>query len=340
MNSSEPISETHYFHTYQQLHLIKILHLVTVMFNELTVIRDLKSRFKSRSDNVILGIGDDCAAVKPGSGLMLYSTDTVTEGIHFLTSYMTCREIAAKSVSAAVSDIAAMGGTPLYFLSTLGIPKCFPQNNIDELLEGFGDSSELYGIELVGGNISGSDKLFIDITVIGEVEKDMLVSRKGASEGDTLFVTGTLGDSSMGLELLKTGKGADDGYLENSHKQPQARTDTGKMLAENYAVSSMIDISDGFLIDLERITLEKGLGADIYLERLPLSDQYVERKDQFKEPLSFALSGGEDYELLFTASAENVDKIKEITNDSVFKFQMWVRLQIRTELTFTARIEN
>ena len=93
------------------------------MFNELTVIRDLKSRFKSRSDNVILGIGDDCAAVKPGSGVMLYSTDTVTEGIHFLTSYMTFSEIAAKSVSAAVSDIAAMGANELRFvLVSLGLP--------------------------------------------------------------------------------------------------------------------------------------------------------------------------------------------------------------------------
>ena len=282
------------------------------MFNELTVIRDLKSRFKSRSDNVILGIGDDCAAVKPGSGVMLYSTDTVTEGIHFLTSYMTFSEIAAKSVSAAVSDIAAMGGCPLYFLSTLGIPKCFPQNHTDELLEGFEESCGLYGIELIGGNISGSEKLFIDITVIGEVDKDRLVSRKGAAEGDTLFVTGTLGDSAMGLELLKTGRGTSDGFLENRHKRPTARTVPGKLLSDNSSVSSMIDISDGFLIDLERITLESGLGADIYLDRLPLSEQYREQKDIFKEPLSFALSGGEDYELLFTARPENVEKIKEL----------------------------
>ena len=282
------------------------------MFDELTVIRDLKSRFKSLSDNIVLGIGDDCAAVKPGGGVMLYSTDTVTEGIHFLTSYMTFSEIAAKSVSAAVSDIAAMGGRPLYFLSTLGIPKCFPQNHTDELLAGFEESSGFYGIELIGGNISGSEKLFIDITIIGEVDEDRLVSRKGAAEGDTIFVTGTLGDSSMGLELLKAGKGTSDGYLENRHKQPTARTGSGKILADNFTVSSMIDISDGFLIDLERITLESGLGADIYLEKLPLSEQYREKKDQFKEPLSFALSGGEDYELLFTTRPENVGKIKEL----------------------------
>ena len=282
------------------------------MFNELTVIRDLKSRFKSRSDNVILGIGDDCAAVKPGSGIMLYSTDTLTEGIHFLTSYMTFREIASKSVSTAVSDIAAMGGTPLYFLSTLGIPKCFPQNHTNELLAGFEESSGLYGIELIGGNISGSEKLFIDITIIGEVDKDRLVSRKGAADGDILFVTGTLGDSAMGLELLKTGKGTSDGFLENRHKQPTARTGAGKLLADNFTVSSMIDISDGFLIDLERITLESGLGADVYLDRLPLSEQYRERKSLFNEPLSFALSGGEDYELLFTARPENVKKTEEL----------------------------
>ena len=284
------------------------------MFNELDVLKDLKSRFKSSSDKIALGIGDDCAAVKSSSGLTLYSSDTVVEGIHFSTSYMTCREIAIKAVSAAVSDIAAMGGSPNYFLSTIGIPKCTPQNQIDGLLDGFQNSSRLYGIELIGGNLTASEKLFIDITVIGEVDKDKIVKRSGASEGDLLFVTGTLGDSAKGLELLRSENGIRDPYLESRHKDPRARIKAGKLLGDNQIASSMIDISDGFLLDLERITVEYGLGADIYLERLPVSEKYIELQKSTEVPLSLALSGGEDYELLFSVPEGNREKIDNLTS--------------------------
>ncbi len=284
------------------------------MFNELSVLKDLKSRFKSRSAKIALGIGDDCAAVKTGSGLTLYSSDTVVEGIHFSTSYMTRREIAVKAVSAAVSDIAAMGGSPNYFLSTIGIPKCTPQDQIDGLMDGFQESSKLYDIELIGGNLTASEKLFIDITVIGEVEKDKIVKRSGASEGDLIFVTGTLGDSAKGLELLRTGKETSDKYLEKRHKDPRARIKAGKLLGDNLIASSMIDISDGFLLDLERITVGYGLGADIYLDKLPLSENYIDSQKSSEIPLSLALSGGEDYELLFTVPGGNRDKIDNLNS--------------------------
>jgi len=275
--------------------------MVAAMLNELSVLKELKSRFISNSDKLVLGIGDDCAAVKAGSILTLYSCDTVVEGVHFSTSYMTCREISKKAVSASVSDIAAMGGRPNYFLSTLGISKCIPQNHIDELLEGFEESSEIYGIDLIGGNITSSEKLFIDITVIGEVDHDKIVKRSGASVGDILFVTGSLGDSAKGLEILRSGTEERDEYLENRHKDPTARINEGKLLGDSQIASSMIDISDGFLIDLERITLEYGYGADIFIDNLPLSKNYTDLQKSSEDPLSFALSGGEDYELLFSA---------------------------------------
>ena len=284
------------------------------MFNELDVLKDIKERFNCHSDKIAVGIGDDCAAVKAGSDLTLYSSDTVLEGIHFSTSYMTCREIARKAVSVSVSDIAAMGGSPDYFLSTIGIPKCTPQNQIDELLDGFNDSSGLYGVQLIGGNITTSEKLFIDITVIGHVDNTNIVRRAGASAGDLVFVTGTLGDSAMGLEILKLESRSGDQYLEKRHKDPRARTEAGKLLGDNQIPSSMIDISDGFLIDLERITVEYGLGADIFLEKIPVSKSYGKLQKSSEVPLSFALSGGEDYELLFTVPAGNIAKIKKISS--------------------------
>jgi len=285
------------------------------MFNELSILKELKSRFISRSDEVVIGIGDDCAAVKAGKVLTLYSSDTVVEGIHFLTSYMTYREISKKAVSASVSDIAAMGGKPNYFLSTIGISKCTPQNLIDELLDGFEEAADEYGIELIGGNITTSDQLFIDITVIGETDQDKVVKRSGACAGDLLFVTGTLGDSAKGLELLRPGNKERDEYLEKRHTNPTARINAGKSLGDHRVATSMIDISDGFLIDLERITVAHGTGADIFIDKLPLSKNYTDLKNSDEDPLFFALSGGEDYELLFSSHESNREKINYLKDE-------------------------
>jgi thiamine-monophosphate kinase len=285
------------------------------MFNELSVLKELKSRFISRSDEVVIGIGDDCAAVKTGEALTLYSSDTVVEGIHFLTSYMTYREISKKAVSASVSDIAAMGGKPNYFLSTIGIPKCTPQNLIDELLDGFEEAADEYEIELIGGNITASEQLFIDITVIGETDQDKVVKRSGACAGDLLFVTGTLGDSAKGLKLLGPGNKDRDEYLEKRHTNPTARINAGKLLGDNNIATSMIDISDGFLIDLERITVGQGTGADIFIDKLPLSKNYTDLINSDEDPFFLALSGGEDYELLFSSHESNRGKINYLKDE-------------------------
>jgi len=288
---------------------------VTAMIDELSVLKELKSRFTSCSDEVVIGIGDDCAAVKAGEVLTLYSSDTVVEGIHFSTSYMTFREISKKAVSASVSDIAAMGGRPNYFLSTLGISKCTPQNLVDELLDGFEEAADEYGIELIGGNITTSEKLFIDITVIGEANQNKVVKRSGASAGDLLFVTGTLGDSAKGLELLRRGNKEREEYLEKRHTNPTARINAGKLIGDLEIASSMIDISDGFLIDLERVTVAYKKGADIFLEKLPLSKNYTDLINSDEDPFLLALSGGEDYELLFTSHESNREKIKNLMDE-------------------------
>ena len=285
------------------------------MHNELSVLKELQSRFISGSDDVVIGIGDDCAAVKNGEVLTLYSSDTVVEGIHFSTTYMTYREISKKAVSASVSDIAAMGGRPNYYLSTIGISKCTEENQIDELLDGFEEASKQYGIELIGGNITTSEKLFIDITVIGESTLNNVVKRSGACVGDLIYVTGTLGDSAKGLELLRSAGKQGDEYLLNKHIDPIARINVGASIGVHGIATSMIDISDGFLIDLERITLAHGKGADIFTDKLPLSKNYTESFNSEEDPLFNALSGGEDYELLFTSNESMREKIKNLIDE-------------------------
>jgi thiamine-monophosphate kinase len=173
-----------------------------------------------------------------------------------------------------------------------------------------------FGLELIGGNLSASRELFIDVTVLGEVESDIMVKRTGARAGDTIYISGTVGDSVLGLKALKSGKKDEkDRFLISRHISPQPRLALGRELAERKLVTSMIDVSDGLILDLERITVEQGLGAEINVEQIPISPYYKDRISDFvSEPYEPALSGGEDYELLFTAPREKRDDIKNISN--------------------------
>ena len=287
------------------------------MFNEIDAIKSLKEKFRSTSSDVYLGIGDDCAAIKAGENkLLLISTDSLVEGVHFTTSYFKPLEIAEKSVAVSISDIASMGGSPRYILSTIGIPQCSEQEVVEELLEGIKSACSRYGVELIGGNITGSEKLFLDITAIGEIDEDKVVKRCGSRPGDLVFVTGNLGDSALGLKLLESGRKGPD--IVNCHKVPLARIEVGKKLAEGKLASSMIDISDGLIIDLERITVEHNLGARLYTENIPLSDNYRSLISEFEQDaFKLALTGGEDYELLFTSPPEAREEVKGI-EDSLY----------------------
>ena len=289
------------------------------MFNEIDALKSLKESFKAESDDILLGIGDDCAALRTGENkLLLISTDSVVEDVHFSTTYFEVQEIARKSVAVSISDIASMGGNPRFILSTIGIPKCTKQNLMDELLEGIKTSCAYYGIELIGGNITASEKLFLDITAIGEIDEDKIIKRSGANPGDSVFVTGSIGDSALGLKLLNSGM--KDSNVTHRHKNPEARTELGKELSGLGLATSMIDISDGLLLDLERITAEQNLGARIYLERIPLSDGYLKLVKNFEKDIyKLALTGGEDYELLFTSPPTNRDKLKALENSLKLK---------------------
>lgn len=286
------------------------------MTDELSIIKSIRERFKNASKGILLGIGDDAAAVKINPEfLLLVTTDSQVEGVHFLKELISAGDIGRRAVAVSVSDIGAMGGVPKYFLSSLGFSRQEDESFIKGIMDGFERAQEELKVTLIGGNLSESDKLFIDITVLGEVEPHIMVKRTGARPGDIIYVTGTVGDSALGLRILKSGrKNEREGYLISRYLSPQPRLALGRELARMRLPTSMIDISDGIALDLERITVEQGLGADIYVDLIPLSLDYRTIISDFaKNPYELALSGGEDYELLFTSSQERGKEIKEVS---------------------------
>jgi thiamine-monophosphate kinase len=286
------------------------------MIDELSVIRSIRERFKNASKGISLGIGDDAAAVKINPEcLLLATTDSQVEGVHFLKGLISAGDIGRRAVAVSVSDIGAMGGVPKFFLSSLGFSRQEDEGFLKGIIDGFERVEKEFKVALIGGNLSASDKLFLDITVLGEVEPHIMVERTGARPGDIIYVSGTVGDSALGLRILKRGrKNEREDYLISRHVSPQPRLALGRELAQMRLSTSMIDISDGIALDLERLTVEQGLGADIYIERIPLSPDYRARVSEFAQNLyELALSGGEDYELLFTSPQERGEEIKEVS---------------------------
>lgn len=282
----------------------------------------LKRQFATKNSNVLLGIGDDSSVLKlnPGRAL-LASSDTLVENVHFLKEKITPFKIGQKSVAVAVSDISAMGGVPIFILSTIGIEKdCF-KRIFKEIIKGIKSACKEFDIELVGGNLTQSATLFIDITAIGEINPEKIIKRSGAKSGDKIYVTGSIGDSALGLMLLdKRNNTESEAFLIKRHLEPVPRLKIGSLLAEKSIPSAMIDISDGLIIDLRRITSDFNIGAQIELENIPLSVEYLAHYQEFcDDRYSLAVSGGEDYELLFTSLPEKIDEIQEISRTTGIK---------------------
>jgi len=288
------------------------------MIDELSALKSIEERFHKTSKNVELGIGDDAAAVKFDAGkLVLSTTDSQVEDVHFVKSRITPSDLARKAVAVSVSDVGAMGGVPRFVLASVGFSRREDKEFLDELITGFLNSEQEFKVELIGGNLSSSDKLFIDIAVLGEVEPELMVKRSGASPGDLIYTTGTLGDSALGLKILQD-KRVETGnkFLINSHLSPMPRLILGRELALKQIATSMIDISDGLLLDLERITVQQGTGAKIELVKLPTSKEYDECIGKFSDnTYELALSGGEDYELLFTSHEDRRGDIQKISRN-------------------------
>ncbi len=295
---------------------------------ELAAILKIKALCRRPGREVVAGIGDDAAAYRAGAGLITLATsDMLVEGVHFDLSYATCAELGFKALAVNISDIAAMGGRPRYYLVSVALRPDFRVEDLEMLYKGMESVAGSFGVYAIGGDTCGtSGPLVISITVLGEAGKDNVVRRSGARPGHDIYVTGSLGDSAGGLELLKSGAGrpkpgasgrkgsaaAKDAaaYLISRHLMPEPRVKAGRMFAEAGLAASMIDISDGLSSDLGHILDESGVGAEVEADRLPISSRLLDVFGRKQAP-GLALHGGEDYELLFTARKTDRDKIKD-----------------------------
>ena len=288
---------------------------------EFGLIDRIQKRFPPPASTVPLGIGDDAAAILPSAKqYLLLTTDSLVEGVHFDPAFSTFQEVGYKSVMVNVSDIAAMGGTPRYLLISLGLTDRQTVEEIDALYKGIEKASREAGLDLLGGNVAFSTgPFFISPTVAGEVPKKEMVTRAGAQAGDSLYVTGTLGDAAAGLVLLKKGiETRRFSRLVRRYRAPQARWREGRLLAKARIPSAMIDLSDGLSSDLGHLMKQSGLGAEIEADRLPLSSPLRTAALQTgTDPIEYALNGGEDYELLFAVPERNIKKLEKRIQDGL-----------------------
>ncbi len=284
---------------------------------EFGLIRRIERLCHRSSKGLVVGIGDDSAVIKPTRGLTLITSDMLIEGVHFNLRYTTFYQLGYKTLAVNMSDIFAMGGRPRFFLVNLGIPRGFDSSDMEGIYRGMAELADKYSITVIGGDTSlSSGGLLLSGTLIGESKKP--IKRSGARIGDGIFVTGTLGDSAMGLELLRMGERIHSkqkpaiSYLISRHLTPEPLP-----VKDTRGITSMIDISDGLLLDLSHICDESNVGAIIYKDKIPLSDELVSIANAInRDPHDFAFKGGEDYVLLFTSPSitkRGATRIGEIT---------------------------
>lgn len=283
---------------------------------EFGLIDRIRSRF-SQPVAPELGIGDDAALLSPTPGCqLLVSTDLLAESVHFDLGFGPARLLGRKSLAVNLSDIASMGAIPRWFFLSLAIPPGFPLATIEGFLDGLAEQAGSHNCILAGGDTcSSKGGLTISVTIMGEQRPDLILKRSGAKAGDEVWVSGSVGDSALGLRLLMEGKrlGENDDFLLLRHLDPTPRCHLGTQLAASGLVHAMIDISDGLLADLGHVGEQSSCGAEIILDKLPLSVQFRSyAAAQPEMPWQLAISGGEDYELCFIAPAAHHQSIQQL----------------------------
>lgn len=278
------------------------------------LIARLRRRLPPPGPEVLVGIGDDAAAVTWAADTLLLTTDSLLEDVHFRRSTATLRDIGAKAIAVNVSDIAAMGGEPRYALLALGLPPALGVAEVDELYAGIADMAGRHGVTVVGGDTCAAPGgVVLSVTLVGRVQGAPL-RRSGARPGDAILVTGTLGASAAGLAVLEQRPGglapAVVEAVVRPHRLPTPRVAEARVIHASGWATAMIDLSDGLATDLGHIAAESLVGARIDTEALPLGNATREvARAVGADPLRWALSGGEDYELLFTAAADRAGEL-------------------------------
>lgn len=299
---------------------------------EFGLIEHLTKNFTITHESTLKSIGDDAAVLDFKDKKAVVSTDLLVEGVHFDLAYMPLKHLGYKAVVANVSDICAMNATPKQITVSIAVSNRFPLEALEELFEGITLASKIYNVDVIGGDTTSSQKgLIISITAIGEANLEDIVYRNGAKVNDLLVVSGDIGAAYMGLQVLEREKQVfqvnpnnqpvldDYTYLIERQLKPEARNDIKELLEKlEVKPTAMIDVSDGLSSEILHLCKQSGVGCNLYEEKIPVDPQLINVCEEFNLDITtIALSGGEDYELLFTIKMEDFDKIKGNPNFTV-----------------------
>ncbi len=299
---------------------------------EFGLIRLLTNSIKLNQESSIKGVGDDAAVVNHQGKNTVITTDMLAEGIHFDLMYTPLKHLGYKAIVVNLSDIYAMNATPTQVTVSLAISNRFSVEAIEEIYEGIYMACKKYNVDLVGGDTTSSlSGLVISVTALGVANSEDLVYRNGAKPGDAICVSGDLGSAYLGLQILEREKQIylehpdvqpdleNEQYIIGRQLKPEARKDVIELLKEHgIKPTSMIDISDGLSSEILHICTQSGVGAKLYEDQVPISEEAYNLAIKFNlDPITCALNGGEDYELLFTVKAEDVTKLSNEWNVTV-----------------------
>ncbi len=302
---------------------------------EFGLIGRLSEAFENTRPDTVKGIGDDAAVIDLGTEYGLLSTDLLLEGVHFDLTFAPLKHLGYKAIAINVSDIAAMNGVPGQVTVSLAVSNRFSVEAVEELYAGIKAACADFRVDLVGGDLSSSRSgLLISVSVFGKVAKDKVVYRSTAKPNDLLCVTGDLGGAYLGLQILEREKQVflanpamqpqleDHDYVIQRQLKPEARMDVIFELGESGVVpTAMLDVSDGLASDLLHLCSQSGVGALVFEENLPIDEQtYLAATELNLSPITAALNGGEDYELLFSVRQADYDKVKNNPKISVIGY--------------------
>jgi len=294
---------------------------------EFKLIEHLTQHIKIKQKTSVLGIGDDAAVISGGNASKLISTDMLVEGVHFDLLYTPLKHLGYKAVVVNLSDIYAMNAIPEQITVSLALSNRYSVEALEEIYEGIQLACELYEVDLVGGDTTSSQAgLVISITAIGSQEGDKVVKRSGAKENDLICLSGDLGAAFVGLQILEREKSVYESdqkiqpdlsgkdYILERQLKPEARKDVIHFLGkENILPTAMIDVSDGLSSELLHLARSSDVGVQIYEDKIPIDPSTINSCEELNlSPLTAALNGGEDYELLFTVSLDHHDKVKAL----------------------------
>ena len=302
---------------------------------EFGLIDRLTKGFEIHNPSTLKGVGDDAAVMDFNNKKTVVSPDLLIEGVHFDLSYVPLKHLGYKAVSVNVSDIYAMNATATQITVSIAVSNRFPVEALEELYAGIRLACDRYKVDLVGGDTTSSTRgLIISVTAIGEANEEDLVYRNGAQPNDLVVLTGDIGGAYMGLQILEREKAVFQvnpnsqpdiemySYILERQLKPEARKDIPPLFKQlGVKPTAMMDVSDGLSSEILHICKQSGVGCRLYEEKIPLDPQVISTCEEFNlDSTTIALSGGEDYELLFTIAQADYDKIKGNPNFSVIGY--------------------